>query len=358
MLHTSWSTAVLALTVLVAADMSPGLAQSSTSPSPACSAPDASIDETAFVPIGGIEQWVTITGRRCSNPIVLFLHGGPGNPLSPYAETLLAGWAEAFTLVQWDQRGAGRTFGRNPPPADDPLTVDRMVRDGLEVAAYAAQRLGQSKVVLVGGSWGSILGVHMIKARPSLFHAYVGFAQIVEITQNQSATYARLLALARETDDQATLEALEAVGPPPWTNPRHPGIVRRLTRTYEGRVADEAPMQWWTRASESDTPALRAEEEQGEAYSYLQFVGLKGNGMFAGVDLPAIGTRFDVPVFLVQGEEDLVTTPEVTRAYFERIVAPEKELVLVPHTGHDPNERLLGAIRSVLDQRVRPLTAR
>lgn len=356
MRHTSWSIAVLALTVIAAAGTSPGLAQSPAPPSP-CSSPDARIEEAAFVPIGGIEQWVTITGRRCGNPIVLFLHGGPGNPLSPYADTLFAGWEEAFTLVQWDQRGAGRTFGRHPPPEDDPLTVDRMVRDGLEVAAYAAQRLGQSKVVLVGGSWGSILGVHMIKVRPSLFHAYVGFAQIVEVAQNQSATYTRLLALARAADDRATLDALEAVGPPPWTNPRHPGIVRRLTRTYEGRVADEAPMQWRTRASESDAPALRAEEEQGEEYSYLQFVGLKGDGMFAGVDLPAIGTRFDVPVFLVQGAEDLVTTPEVTRAYFERIVAPEKEMVLVPHTGHDPNERLLAAIRGVLDQRVRPLTA-
>ena len=82
----------------------------------ACADPDAPIDEAAFVPIDGIEQWVTIKGKRCGNPAVLFIHGGPGNPLSPYADKLFGAWEQDFTLVQWDQRGAGMTYGRKPPP--------------------------------------------------------------------------------------------------------------------------------------------------------------------------------------------------------------------------------------------------
>lgn len=320
-----------------------------------CPSPEAPVDVEGFVPLGGIDQWVTISGQRCDNPILLFLHGGPGNPLSPYADALYGAWEGDFTLVQWDQRGAGRTFGRNPPADDAPLTVPRMADDGIALAEYLTRRLGQPKVILVGGSWGSILAVHMAKTRPDLFHAYVGFSQVVGAAQNQTATYTRLLRLSREAGDTATVEVLEAMGPPPWTNPRHPGTVRRATRQYEARVTDAAPAHWWRRAPDADTPGLRADEEAGEEYSYLQFIGLAGDGMYSRVDLPALGARFEVPVFLVQGAEDLVTTPEVTQAYFDRIDAPAKAMVTVPRTGHDPNERMLAAIRTLLVERVRPL---
>jgi pimeloyl-ACP methyl ester carboxylesterase len=139
-------------------------AHESRVPAEACASPNTRVYDAGFIPIGGIEQWVTITGERCENPVLLFLHGGPGNPMSPYAATIFSGWERDFTLVQWDQRGAGRTFGRNPP-GDTRLTVRRMTDDGLALAEYLRKRLGKRKVVLVAGSWGSILGVHMIKAR-------------------------------------------------------------------------------------------------------------------------------------------------------------------------------------------------
>jgi pimeloyl-ACP methyl ester carboxylesterase len=88
---------------------------------------------------------------------------------------------------------------------------------------------------------------------------------------------------------------------------------------------------------------------KGEDFSYLQFVGLAGDGMLSTVDLPALGTTFEVPIYIVQGEEDLVTRADVTRAYFDRISAPHKRLVLVPRAGHDPNPAMLEAIRALLD---------
>jgi len=218
---------------------------------------------------------------------------------------------------------------------------------------HLTRRLGQPKVAVVAGSWGSIPGLHMVRARPDLFRAYVGFSQIVGAAQNQSATYARLMTLARAAGDTDSLKTLETIGPPPWTNPRHPGMVRRITRRYEAKVTEAPPSHWWVRAPDADSEALRAADEQGEDYSYLQFVGMNGDGMFAGVDLPSLGTRFAVPVFFVQGTEDLVTVPDVTRAYVDRIVAPDKALVLVPRTGHDPNAPMLAAVRALLDAHVR-----
>lgn len=304
--------------------------------------------------IGGIEQWVTIKGESCANPVILFLHGGPGNTLSPYADSIYGAWEKEFTLVQWDQRGAGRTYGRNASSSASTLTIERMVEDGVELAGYLNRHLGKQKIILTGGSWGSILGVHMIKSRPDLFHAYVGTGQIVSYRENQAASYAAAAALARAAGDPRTVSALEALGPPPWTNPRNSGILRRVTRAYEAKASVPAPESWWVLSPGYDTQQMQADYLAGEDFSYLQFIGLKGDGMFAAVDLPKLGMVFDVPVFIVQGAEDLVTMPSVTKRYFDGITAPQKALVLVPRAGHEPNLDFIDAEYEVM-RRVRRL---
>ena len=329
-------------------------AQEGASSPAGCVSAGGRIQNERFVPIGGIEHWITITGADCGNPVILFIHGGPGNTLSPYAHSLFGDWETQFTLVQWDQRGAGRTYGRNPPPEGATLTVERMAEDGVAVAEYLRTHLGQAKIILVGGSWGSILGIHMIKARPDLFEAYIGFAQVVSYRENQSASYAKAFAAARASGDQDAVAALEGLGAPPWTNPRHSGVLRRLTRRYEARTTDPPPASWWVRSPAYDTPAMRDSYGEGEDFSYLQFVGLRGDGMFSRVDLPALGHEFQVPVFIVQGAEDLVTVPAVTKRYFDGISAPAKRFVLVPRAGHDPNTPMLEAVYMILTRDVQP----
>ncbi len=93
----------------------------------------------------------------------------------------------------------------------------------------------------------------------------------------------------------------------------------------------------WLRLPNYDTPKMRADYSEGEDFSYLQFVGLGGDGMFSKVDLPRLGTVFEIPVFIVQGSEDLLTIPDVAKQYFDRIVAPQKEYIVVANAGHDPN---------------------
>ena len=310
------------------------------------------VNEAGFVPIGGIDQWVTIRGSNCANPAVLFLHGGPGNPLSPYAERIYAAWEREFTIVQWDQRGAGRTFGRNPPPAE--LTIAQMTQDGIALVDYLRAHLAHTKVILVAGSWGTVLGVHMVLARPDLFHAYVGAGQMVDYAENQAASYHGLLALARAAGDSATVTTIEALGAPPWTNPRNAGILRRATRVYERRTTTAAPEGWWIPAPTYADAASQAALEASDDFSYLQFVGTAGNGMAATIDLPRVGLNFGMSVFILAGAEDLVTVPAVARRYFDAISAPQKEFRLLAATGHDPNRALVDAQYDILVTRILP----
>lgn len=320
--------------------------------------PGQPVREERYVRIGGIEQWVVLKGDDCRNPALLIVHGGPGNPLSPYLDTLYAGWERHFTLATWDQRGAGRTYTRNPidpDTTDQILSIGQLASDGVEFAGWTAQRLGKRRLILFGGSWGSALAVHMAALRPQSFAAYVGTGQLVNDVEGGKAGYAKTLDAARAAGDMKTIGALEALGSPPWTNPRAPGILRRATRIYEANRADPAPKEWFVRAPRYAGAEELRDYERGEDFSWLQYVGIRGQGMQATLDLYRLGTRLPLPVFLLVGEHDLVTVPEVARRWFDSLVAPRKEFVLLPRTGHDHNPVMLAAQLALLRERVAPL---
>ncbi|MDB5959782.1 MAG: alpha/beta hydrolase fold protein [Massilia sp.] len=319
-------------------------------PDTSCTTPGKAVDEKGFLRIGGIEQWVRIKGGSCAKPVILVVHGGPGNPNTPFADNLFKAWEKDFTIVQWDQRGAGMTFGRNPLTDDEPLVLERLRDDGVEVARYVAQRFGKQKLILMGGSWGSVVGVYMVKAKPELFCGYISSSQLVN--ESGRASYDATLALARAANDTDSIAKLEALGPPPWTNPRNPGILRRVMRKHEGLRTEPAPKSWWVYAPEYTTPKAEADYTAGEDYSWLQYVGMKGDGIGSKIDLYKLGPKFDLPFYMVQGQEDLMTMPEPSKRYFDFVQAPRKEFVLVPRTGHDPNQPMLDAQYRLLRERI------
>lgn len=313
------------------------------------------IDEEKYVQLNGIEHWITIKGDRCDNPVILFLHGGPSNPMSPYADAIYGSWKKDFTLVQWDQRGSGKTFIRNPSTAESELSIAQMADDGIAVTEYLRQQLHKDKVILMGSSWGSALGMQIVKTRPDLFIAYLGTAQIVSQVANQTASYTTTLAKARTAGDPTMIKSLEEIGSPPWINPRHFGVLRRATKVLEAKSSIAAPKHWWIPASSYQMEEFEAQYEAAEEYAFLQFVGFKNNGMYSKIDFPAMGLTFTIPMFFVQGEEDLVTVPEVSKAYFERIQAPKKGYFMVPKAGHNPNLASVAMEYTVLTEQVLPL---
>ena len=312
-----------------------------------------SLKEEMFVQIGGIPQWITIKGDDRDNPVVLFLHGGPGDTLSPYADAMYGGWEKDFTLVQWDQRGAGRTYGKTGPSIESTMTMDRMVQDGVEVAEFLTKHLSKKKIIIEGGSWGSILGIYMIHTRPDLFCAYVGIAQMVNWQENLSASYDRVLQMARVSGDQESIKALAAIGPPPWDSIKKWPVYRKLEQAYQAKLvtAPPAPLKL---SPEYASPGERAQYEAADDFSFVHFWGLTLAGPLTKVDLPALGTNLSIPIFIIQGQEDLTAVPELARCYFDSIKAPHKRFYLVPGTGHEPSATSLDLMMKVLIEQVRP----
>lgn len=318
-------------------------------------AESAALNEDRYVQIGGIKQWVSIRGSDCSNPVVLMVHGGPGNPLSLYHDSLFETFEKDFTIVHWDQRGSGRTYEAQfaldelsfDMLTNAALSVDLLASDGNEVADYIRKRLNKEKIIVSGSSWGSFLAVKMIHAEPSLYHFYVGTSQLVNAETMYATSYAKLKSLATTKNDHAALAILDEIGSPPWSAPRSFGMLRRIVRKYEFEAVPQ--LSEWKVDGQYQIEEPNIPYMYGEEFSFLRYIGLKGDtGMLRDVALDKCCTELKIPVYFLHGKKDYLTTHVVTENYFAIIEAPAKELSLLENTGHDQTPEMLEALAKTL----------
>ena len=189
-----------------------------------------------FVPIGGIEQWIAIRGRDRARTAVLFLHGGFGEAQSPFL-SFYAPWEKRYVVAQWDQRGSGKTFGKMSASTPD-LTLEQLTRDAVEVTQYVLEQLGVRKLVLIGHSCGSLLGLCVVRSRPELFHAFVGTGQIISGTESIESWRVSALARARAAQDADAVAQLSDSRPGDNSNPARLELITKWMAQFEGSDHD------------------------------------------------------------------------------------------------------------------------
>jgi pimeloyl-ACP methyl ester carboxylesterase len=306
------------------------------------------IQETRFVTLGGIEQWITIRGANRANPVLLMVHGGPGDAQSSLRSTY-AVYEKDFTIVQWDQRGAGKTYAKNP---DSPPEPERVQLDGIELAQHLCNYLAKKKVLLLGHSWGSYLATGMVQRRPELFAAYIGTGQVGSWRANVQAQFDFLLAKARAANDRKRVEQLEAIGTPDpnsaeqyfsWWRMRNPYMSKDDSRWFEdlGQIVRSNP-----EFTEEYMKAL------GDGMGYSGRTTL--SAMLA-TELPTTARTVNVPFFVIQGKEDMVTPTSVAVKYFNVVKAPKKKLIIIEQAGHFALVTHREEFLAALVKHVRPL---
>ena len=287
----------------------------------------ARIEEASFVPLGGIEQWVTIRGDDRLNPVLLHVHGGPGFPFSAFTADF-APYEADFTVVQWDQRGSGCTFGRYGEATPE-LTVDRIVSDALELAAQLRARFDNRKIVVLGHSFGSIVGTEMVRRAPEHFALYVGTAQVGSFAGAVEAQLAYLRGLAAgDADLAAQLDALDS-----QSLQRHAAVNRLLQGGGRLPAADLT----WLRRLQARAAEVMTAKELADWQAGRQASGSRLITEIAAVDFFATARRFEVPFVVIQGSDDVITPTSVARAYVEHIEAPAKEIVIIDGASHFPH---------------------
>jgi pimeloyl-ACP methyl ester carboxylesterase len=299
------------------------------------------IDESGFVSIGGIDQWIAVRGRRADNPVIVFVHGGPGDAQSPFLAEF-APWEENFTVLTWDQRGSGKTYGRygnaTPRMATPEAALETLTRDAIEVADYARRRLRKERVVLIGHSWGSVVGLNVVKRRPELFHAYVASAFLASWPLTIEAREVWIRAQAKKAGDGATLKALDAAASLP---------IGDLQRFIIGQDYLMGPSDLEYLGIEGKFIGAAPPPAKGDVADWLAgfaFSQARALPAVAAFDARQVGVAFEVPFFVVQGRDDHVTAFAAAEAYVAEIHAPRKAFIAIDG-GHfacfmDPKEFL------------------
>jgi proline iminopeptidase len=295
------------------------------------------IDEGEFVPINGVEQWIAIRGTTPENPVVLMLPG-PGVAFSPLAP-FFSSWERDYTLVHWDQPGAAATFGRNGDAGTGPLTIDRLASDGIAVTEWVVQRLGKPRVMLIGISGGTIVGLHMIARRPALFAAYVGTGQFVNWQVQEALSYEAVVARARERGDRAALDELTAIGPPPYDDES-----KDLVKSKYAGAMTPAEQAAFATLDPAAAAALRTPPADAKYVPHGQpapdqrarsmAVGRQLRRELTAFDARALGLEFKVPMFFFQGDLDVYTVTSEVETYAAQLRAPAHAVVPIAGGGH------------------------
>jgi pimeloyl-ACP methyl ester carboxylesterase len=295
-----------------------------------------SIDEGLFITINKTEHWIALRGKDVNNPVMLII-SGPGVALSSIAPFFEA-WEQDFTLIHWDQPGAGATHSVSPEN-QDALGIDRLVTDGIEVVEFVRQRLDVDRIVLLGISGGSIVGLRMMQERPNYFSAYVGSGQFVNWAEQDRLSYKLLLEKARLEDNKEAQQELVEIGPPP----------------YEDSTIDEIKSKYASALTEAEMKVFPIFSAlMGEALTnppptanYIPTgVALENPRVLAtaaykairsellAFDAHSLPLEFVMPMFFFQGESDLYSVTSSVQAYENKIAAPIRKTIVIAGGGH------------------------
>lgn len=290
-----------------------------------------------FIDVFGIEQWISIRGHDRRNPVLLIV-SGPGVALSPMTP-LFAEWEREFTIAQWDQPGAGATYAKNRATDSAPLTLDRLTRDGLSIAAFVRDAVGVPAVGVLGISGGTIVGLRMMLARPASFSVYVGTGQFVDWHRQEARSYAMVLARARANHDSAAVSALEQIGPPPYADAaadaikgKYAGALTPAEQTAFAAVDPSVMAAIRTPPADATyVPAGLAAIDPRTA-SLAAYTQLRDE--YQRFDARSLGTRFEMPIVFIQGELDAYSPTADVEEYASEIEAPSVAVAKIPGGGH------------------------
>lgn len=315
---------------------------------------EGSISERNFAKIDGIVQGFFIRSENPKNPVILFLHGGPGSPelaiLYPFETTERL--EKYFTVCYWDQRGAGMSYNKSVDTTS--MTVEQLVEDTHHMTELLKKRFNKEKIYLMGHSWGTYLGIKTIEIYPENYIAFIGIGQVSNQLESERIAYNYMLSHAKETDDKSALKKLEKfdVNSTDFPSLKYLLSARSLLMNKykigimhddEFSVAGLIKNMFFFRGY---TLSEKLFFFKGSMFS------LKNLWHYVAEDnLMESSTRFRVPVYIIHGKYDYQVSHALSQKYFEKIEAPDKAFYTFENSAHSPNaeepEKFVETVREI-----------
>ncbi|GAB2554288.1 alpha/beta fold hydrolase [Nocardia heshunensis] len=309
------------------------------------------IDESGFVHIGGLDQWISVRGDDRRNPVIVEIQGGPGASNHVFI-TRTRPWEQYFTIVRWDVRGSGKTYAAAPDAQGD-MTLEQVYQDALHVIADARRRMGVDRVLLVANSFGTNVGLRLARNHPELFYAYVGTDQNINDGGREVSAYQAMVSRLQNSGKKKDLAKALAMGsdksrwtPEEWS-------------AYNKFVITSDPLSFNTMKTVvirslwfSPLHNLRGLQKYLKGMTFSEQMGTQA----VMIDERAEGTSFVIPMFVFQGDNDALTPPAPAGRYVSDITAPVKDFSLIRDASHFAGFRHPDQFLDLLLDKVRPLT--
>lgn len=315
------------------------------------------VEEQLEISIGGTKQWITVRGRDKNNPILLMIHGGPASPEMPVSWWFQGGWEDYFTVVQWDQRGSGKSYGSNDPAVIGPtLSLDRIAEDAGEVVQYLRTRYDKKKIFVLGHSWGSLVGLTLAERHPEWLYAYVGMGQVISGLENERVGYALTLQAHEAAGNTKAVEELKAIAPYPEKDGSAPldklDIERKWSIALGGLTYGRLGLDYYYNLVDF-----------APEYTPTDVVNVdKGSRLSLGPLFPELlkfeyreKLNWKCPIVIFAGRHDLTTPSDVVADWIKRVKAPKKKIIWFENSAHMMMVEEPGRMLVHLVQEVRPL---
>ncbi len=291
------------------------------------------------IPLGGLKQWIFIRGIDQSNPVLLFLHGGPGEPVAAMSSSrkLDAELIKHFTVVHWDQRGAGKSYHRDIPVHS--MTFDRMVEDCNALIDYLRNRFNTQKVFLVAHSGGTPIGIKTAHRYPEKVHAYVGVSQVINDCEQQRQSFNYVVEEAEKFGDMKIQEKIKAVGPPPYETPKKEFEKARYIGRYGGFIRDNPIKQmvgFWLNYLTSPEYSL------SEGINTMRGKGLNFTVKARWEEIQNVNLTNEIhsikaPIYFFVGKYDMITPTVLVKDFYNSLNAEKgKKLIIFENSAHFP----------------------
>lgn len=304
--------------------------------------------EEEYVFANGIEHYLLHYPKAPGTPVLLYLHGGPGSVESLFAYQLDSAWGEMFTHVHWDQRGAGKTLRRNGRRGR-PESMEQMLADLHGVIGHLRRKYQTERVVLLGHSWGSVLGSLYVLRHPETVLAYIGVGQVVGMMENERTAYRETLEMARRAGNEAHVWALEQMGDYPPNDPER--LLKLLPRMRRIQAAyDDGPASGTSLGELLNSMRRSPVFRWSDLLSFTQIMKVNRplHLQMLSFRLGDFAPRYAAPIHYLLGEADPIAPTSLSRAYFETIEAPVKGFTVIPGAGHNPAHERPGEFAAAL----------
>jgi pimeloyl-ACP methyl ester carboxylesterase len=295
---------------------------------------DGQVSRWETVKLNGTQQTISVRTEDESNPVILFLAGGPGGSQIQATRQYLSDLESDYTIINWEQPGSGKSYTSRKI---DTLTPDTYINDGHALTSYLKERYQQEKIYLIGESWGSYLAINLATQYPEDYYAIITTGQMVDFAETEQYCYDKALEVALEKNDTQQIEALLKLGPVPLEGDNiaiESGTYLMYLHQYMAH-SDEINESSWDTFDSVFSP----EYTIMDSFNFLRALYFTFSQVYQQLyetDLRESHTTLSIPLHILHGRHDLNAPTYLVDEYYDLIEAPEKSLTYFEHSGHNP----------------------